>query len=62
MALSASNQVYGFGKLSNGQLGMQYTKGQKKFASVPTPISLPTKGKITKVACGSLYSTIMVNE
>lgn len=61
MALTASNNVYGWGKMSHGQLGKKWVKGEQKFTNVPTPIEMPSKGKIEKVACGSLYSTVMVS-
>ena len=60
LALTANNQIYGFGKSTKGQFASKWTKGQPKFTSQPTLINLPNDIELSKVYAGSLFTLLEV--
>lgn len=62
MAVTANDQVYGFGKLSKGQFGAPWSKGQTKFAAKPTRVPIPEGVEPSKVYTGSLFTMLEVTE
>ena len=60
LALTASNQVYGFGKLNKGQFATKWQRGQPKFAKTPQKIELPKDIELSKIYAGSLYTMLEV--
>jgi len=60
LAVTDSNQVFGFGKLSKGQLASNWRRGECKFAQTPTKIAFDPHLELSKVYAGSLFSIMEV--
>ena len=61
LALTSDSQVFGFGKLTKGQLGFKWTKDTPKFSKVPIRVPIDTQNrKIEEIYCGSLFSMAKV--
>lgn len=62
LALTASNKVYGFGKLTKGQLGTSWSAGEPKFSAKPVRVAIDENLELSKVYAGSLFTILEVTE
>ena len=63
LALSDDGDIYAFGKITKGQHGQRWQKGQSKIASKPVKIPGIPKEKhlrVTDISCGSLFAAARV--
>ncbi|XXQ38435.1 Regulator of chromosome condensation (RCC1) repeat [Plasmodiophora brassicae] len=59
---SGGTYVYTWGAGYHGQLGRKFTRGQKKYASVPQYVAFPEPVAIRQVACGGLHTAAVSDD
>ena len=62
LALTDTNQIYGFGKFSKGQFALDWKKGNEKAKTVPTLIPFPEGHELSKVYAGSLFTMLEITQ